>query len=472
MMASFRMNCLCAASTQRIRQNRAGERYPVDADCLCWQRQDGAITLKKRIGMLILSLTMLIHSAVAAEPDQVATRLLDHLEAARIAEAEAMFTPQMAQAVPAESLSTLWNSLGTLKRRGQASTSNHEDMQLVLVPLQFSNGRFVAQVVVDKQEKVAGLMLRPAAPEKAPPPPANANYHDIDFVIPQARGALPGTLSLPNGEGPFPAVVLVHGSGPQDRDETVGPNRPFLDIARGLAAQGIAVLRYDKRSYVRPQDLDGDFNIDDETTDDAVAALAALGADRSIDGKRLFVLGHSQGAMLAPRIAQRSPDLRGAVLWAAPARSLLQIIPEQTRRLLSVDGQLGAKAEEQLAMLDTQIAAALGDREVEASKLPLGVPQSFWKSIEAVDARSDARSLRKPLLLLHGGRDFQVTATDWRMWNESLEGGREVELKEYPALNHLGIAGDGPASPQEYMQPGHVDPVMISDLARWLKAHM
>ncbi|MGO4267796.1 MULTISPECIES: alpha/beta hydrolase [unclassified Stenotrophomonas] len=426
--------------------------------------------MKKRIGMLILSLTMLVHSAVAAEPEQVAARLLDHLEAGRIAEAEAMFTPQMAQAVPAESLSTLWNSLGTLKSRGLAAISTHEGMQLVLVPLQFSNGRFVAQVVVDKQEKVAGLMLRPATPEQAAPAPANASYHEIDFVVPQARGALPGTLSLPKGEGPFPAVVLVHGSGPQDRDETVGPNRPFLDVARGLAAQGIAVLRYDKRSRARPQDLDCDFSIDDETTDDAVAALTALGADRSIDGKRLFVLGHSQGAMLAPRIAQRSPEVRGVVLWAAPARSLLQIIPEQTRRLLSVDGQLGPKAEEQLAMLDTQIAAALGDQEVEASKLPLGAPQSFWKSIEAVDARGDARSLRKPLLLLHGGRDFQVTAIDWRMWNESLEGQQEVQLREYPALNHLGIAGDGPASPQEYMQPGNVDPVMISDLARWLKA--
>ncbi|PZT43430.1 hypothetical protein A7X92_14375 [Stenotrophomonas maltophilia] len=420
--------------------------------------------------MLILSLTMLVHSAVAAEPEQVVARLLDHLEAGRIAEAEAMFTPQMAEAVPAESLSTLWNSLGTLKSRGLAAISTHEGMQLVLVPLQFSNGRFVAQVVVDKQEKVGGLMLRPAAPEQAAPAPANASYHEIDFVVPQARGALPGTLSLPKGEGPFPAVVLVHGSGPQDRDETVGPNRPFLDVARGLAAQGIAVLRYDKRSRARPQDLNGDFSIDDETTDDAVAALTALGADRSIDGKQLFVLGHSQGAMLAPRIAQRSPEVRGVVLWAAPARSLLQIIPEQTRRLLSVDGQLGPKAEEQLAMLDTQIAAALGDQEVEASKLPLGAPQSFWKSIEAIDARGDARSLRKPLLLLHGGRDFQVTAIDWRMWNESLEGQQEVQLREYSALNHLGIAGDGPASPQEYMQPGNVDPVMISDLARWLKA--
>src|SRR5690606_19348563 len=127
--------------------------------------------------------------------------------------------------------------------------------------------------------------------------------------------ALPGTLALPKGKAPgagFPAVVLVHGSGPQDRDETVGANRPFLDIARGLAAQGIAVLRYDKRTQARPQDFAaGDYTVDDETTNDAITAVAALGAAEGIDPDRIHVLGHSQGAMLAPRIAAHSGHVAG-----------------------------------------------------------------------------------------------------------------------------------------------------------------
>jgi dienelactone hydrolase len=120
-------------------------------------------------------------------------------------------------------------------------------------------------------------------------------------------------------------------------------------------------------------------------------------------------------------------------------------------------------------MLDTQISAALGEPKVVPSELPLGIPQSFWKSIEAVDARSDAKELGKPILLLHGGRDFQVTAKDWQLWHEALDGQREVQLKEYPALNHLGIAGSGPASPHEYLHRGQVDPQFIEDIARWLK---
>lgn len=418
----------------------------------------------------MLSLAVLSYSAIAAEPQQVATRLLDNLEAARMADAEAMFTEEMAKAISAKSLGTLWSSLGGLESRGMADVSVHQDMQIVVVPLQFASGRFVAQVLVDKQDRVAGLMLRPAATEKAAPPPADASYSEVDFSVPQLRGALSGTLSHPDGKGPFPAVVLVHGSGPQDRDESIGPNRPFLDIARGLAAQGIAVLRYDKRTYARPQDFRVDFSVDDETTDDAVAALAAVAADPRIDSRRVFVMGHSQGGMLAPRIAHQWSNVRGAILWAAPARTLLQLLPEQSRKLLAVDGELSPGERAQLATLDTQIAAALGEPKVAASELPLGVPQSFWKSIEAVDARRDAKALGKPVLLLHGGRDFQVTTTDWKLWQEAMEGQREVQLKDYPALNHLGIAGSGPASPHEYSQPGHVDPQLIEDVARWLKA--
>ncbi|MEN5005765.1 alpha/beta hydrolase [Stenotrophomonas indicatrix] len=427
--------------------------------------------MSARRSLLAVSLALLSASASAGEPQQVAARLLDHLQAGRTADAEAMLTPQMAAAVPADKLQGLWQSLGELKQRGPAHSSEQQGLHLVEVPLQFASGAVIAQVAVNGQDKVAGLLLRPAPAAKAPPPPADANYSEADFSVPQARGALPGTLSLPKGKGPFPAVVLVHGSGPQDRDETIGGNRPFLDIARGLAAQGIAVLRYDKRTHARPQDFQsGSFNVDDETTDDAIAALSALAADPRIDGKRIFVLGHSQGGMLAPRIASRWPQARGAILWAAPARTLLELLPEQNRYLLSLDGSISAPEQAFLDKLDAQIAAARSETLVPASELPLGVPQTFWKSIEAVNARGDAVALKKPLLMLHGGRDFQVPETDWALWKKALADRRDVQWKAYPALNHIGIAGSGPSSLKEYAQPGHVDGQLIDDVARWVEA--
>uniref|UniRef100_UPI002FDA9163 alpha/beta hydrolase family protein n=1 Tax=Stenotrophomonas cyclobalanopsidis TaxID=2771362 RepID=UPI002FDA9163 len=207
-----------------------------------------------------------------------------------------------------------------------------------------------------------------------------------------------------------------------------------------------------------------------ETTDDAVAALNALAADPRIDGRRVFVLGHSQGGMLAPRIASRWPQVRGAILWAAPARTLLELLPEQNRYLLSLDGDISAPEQAFLDKLDAQIAAARGSAPVAASELPLGVPQTFWKSIEAVNARADAKALRTPLLMLHGGRDFQVPDADWQLWKQALQGRKDVQWQAYPALNHIGVAGTGPSSLKEYAQPGHVDPALIADVARWVEA--
>ena len=427
--------------------------------------------MRLRPSLFAVALAAFSGGALTAEPQQVASQLLDHLQAGRMAEAEAMFTPQMARAVPADKLQGLWHSLGELKQRGAAHSSEQQGVHVVEVPLQFASGAVVAQVAVDAQDKVAGLMLRPAPAAKAAPPPADANYAETEFSVPQARGALPGTLALPKGKGPFPAVLLVHGSGPQDRDETIGASRPFLDIARGLAAQGIAVLRYDKRTHARPQDFHGgSFTVDDETTDDAVAALTALAADPRIDGRRVFVLGHSQGGMLAPRIASRWPQARGAILWAAPARTLLELLPEQNRYLLSLDGDISAPEQAFLDKLDAQIAAARGSAPVAASELPLGVPQAFWKSIEAVNARADAKALRTPLLMLHGGRDFQVPDADWQLWKQALQGRKDVQWQAYPALNHIGVARSGPSSLKEYAQPGHVDPALIADVARWVEA--
>lgn len=412
-------------------------------------------------------------STFAAEPSALATRLLDQLDAGQYSAAEAMFSPQMKAAVPAEKLKAVWESLpaqmGAAGKRGDAQTSEAEGFRIVVIPLDYANGKLQARVALDKDDQIAGFLVQPAAAAPAAAPAADANFIEQDFSVPasgNAKGVLPGTLALPKGNGPFPVVVLVHGSGPQDRDETIGPNRPFLDIARGLAAQGIAVLRYDKRTHARPQDFTGAFSIDDETTDDAVAAVAALASNPHIDPKHIYVLGHSQGGLLAGRIAKAADGkVAGLVLLAAPARPILDLLAEQNRYLLSLDGTISPDEQAHLKTLDASIAEVR--RNPDATLMNL--PGRFWQQLEAVDPINDVRASQLPVLLLQGGRDFQVIDADWQRWNTALQGDRYT-FYHYPALNHLGITGEGKGSLQDYEQPGHVDSTLINDIAQWVKA--
>ena len=409
-----------------------------------------------------------------AAPVGVATQLLDHMDAGDYAAAEAMFTPQMAQAVPADKLQAVWESLpkqaGRAQGRGEATVSGQGGVHVVVVPLQYANAALVAKVAVQADGTVAGFLIQPAPPPAAAPA-ADAGFSERGFEF----AGLPGTLAMPDGASaaaPVPAVVLVHGSGPHDRDETIGPNRPFLDIAHGLAADGIAVLRYEKRTRARPQDFAGDtFTMDGETTADAVAAVAALRGVAGIDPARVYVLGHSQGGMLAPRIARQSGEVAGLAMLAAPARPLLDLLLEQNRYLVGLDGTVDPAEQAHLDRLGAQVDAVRGAGTVALADSPMGLPANYWRTFETVDPVADARATDVPLLLLQGGRDIQVVDADWRLWQAAFANDPRASLHHYPALNHLGIAGEGPGNIAEYQQSGQVDATLIADIAAWIHAH-
>lgn len=443
----------------------------------------------KRLETMLLAFAMAIPFTVIAQdtpptpqPDAtaIALQLLDRLDARDYAAAETAFGPQMAAAVPAEKLQEVWESLpklaGDATGRGEPVVAAQDGVQQVAIPLHFAKGELVAKVVVATDGSIVGFLVQPPAAPAAPPPAADADFGETDFGIGDGERALPGTLAMPKTQAPeagFPAVVLVHGSGPQDRDESIGPNKPFLDIARGLAAQGIAVLRYEKRTKARPQDFaDGKVTIDSETTDDAVAAVDALRNTPGIDPARVFVLGHSQGAMMAPRIAQHSGHVAGLILLAAPARPLLDILLEQNKRLAVLDdGKTSPEESARLDALKQQVAAVRGGGDVPVAQSPMGQPAAYWRSTDAVDPVAEAKAVALPMLILQGARDIQVVDADWQRWKAAFHADPGVTFKLYPALNHLGIAGEGDGNLAEYAKPGHVDAALIADVAAWIGAH-
>jgi len=433
--------------------------------------------------LLMLGVGLLLSGRVAAQDaprvdgGDVALRLLDHLDAGRYADAEAMFTAEMAAAVPADKLKAVWESLpaqaGEARGRGEPVVASVDGRPTVQVPLHYAKAELVAKLVLAADGSIAGFLIQPAtAPAVVAPVAVDAAYLERDFSVGDGERALAGTLAMPKGAGPFPAVVLVHGSGPHDRDETIGPNKPFLDIARGLAAQGVAVLRYEKRTKARPQDFaQGAFGVDDETTNDAVLAVAALRQAEGIDPARVFVLGHSQGGMMAPRIAAVSGHVAGLVLLAAPARPLLDIVIEQNRRLAVLDDRKTSDAErDAITALIEQVRVTRDPKTNPSTRTVLAQPAAYWRSIDAVDAVAEAKAVGLPMLVLQGSRDIQVVDADWGRWRGAFHADKRVTFKLYDGLNHLGMTGEGGGSLAEYNVPGHVDQTLVNDVAAWIKA--
>jgi uncharacterized protein len=418
-------------------------------------------------------------STAWADTDVCSGRSADILHALQqgdYAAATTHFNARMKAALDGARLEQVWTQVlprqfGAFDRAGDTRVSPLGAGTLAETPLHFANQWLVMRVGCDAQGQVDGLRF---APGDAPTGAEVLGPGERSLSVSTPWGPLPGVLTLPSGQGPFPAVVLVAGSGPNDRDETVGANKPFRDIAQGLAAAGIASLRYDKRSRVYGPRMtqDGEATINHEVTDDALAAVKLLGAQSGVDPHRLFVLGHSLGAYMAPRIGQRAPQLAGLVLLAGSARPLLDVIAQQARE----QGKLQGLGDEQIQQKEQSIAAEQRWlATADASRPPPGLfgnaPQGYWLSLRDYDAVAVARALSMPMLILQGGSDFQVSPTqDYERWQSGLAGRKQVSFHLYAGLGHLFTPAGKTGTLADYQVPAHVDGGVIRDIAQWIKA--
>lgn len=399
-------------------------------------------------------------------------------------EAYKQFDSTMKSAMPEAKLREVWTALpaqlGPFKRIIGTRLEKAPPYFAVYVTTEFEKATVDIKVVYNSDNEVSGLWFVPTQAQSPTSyqPPAYAksdSFTEKEVTIGTGEWQLPGTLTIPKGSGPFPAVVLVHGSGPNDRDETFGPNKPFRDLAWGLASNGVAVLRYDKRTKVYPQKmvaLQG-LTVKEEVVDDAVAAAQLLSKQEKIDPKRVFVLGHSLGGILAPRIAKADPDIDGIIVMAGSARPVDDVILEQLNYVSSLGGKLSAENQAKLDELKKQIARIKSpdlSKDTPASELPLGVPATYWLDLRGYNPAQAAQGIHRPMLVLQGGRDYQVTEQDFNIWKRCLADRDNVTFKLYPDLNHLFFTGKGKATPAEYEQPGHVSAGVINDIAGWVKS--
>ena len=412
-----------------------------------------------------------------------AREVVENLVAGKFAAVEATYDEDMKVAMPAGELANTWKTIaeqiGTYQKIADVQVDSFDGYPRVIVTCQFTKSDLWVRTIFGLDGTLAGLRLAPVereVPWSAPPYADTKAFHEQALTVVNGKFELPGTLTLPTGSGPFPAVVLVQGSGPHDEDESIGPNKPFKDLAWGLASHGVAVLRYVKRTkqYGAASSANPDtFTVDDETVSDARAAVALVAKQTGVDPKRVYVLGHSLGGMMAPRIATGDAQVAGIIILAGTTRPLEDVILDQLHYIKALPGGDTARMYQQMKQAEAA-KAQIEDPALKAGTMVdvMGtkIPASYWLDLRNYQPAEAAAKLTIPILVLQGGRDYQVTKPDYEKFQKALAGHTNATLKWYPTMNHLFIEGSKPSAPQEYGILGHVSEQVVNDIVSWAMA--
>jgi uncharacterized protein len=419
---------------------------------------------------------------------QQATSLVHDLATGRFAAVEERFDSKMAKELPQEKLSSMWNEFATQAGPFQQVVANDLTVepggyQVVTLLCTFERNKQASTLVTfDKSGHIAGLYFGPQATEEpsqwTPPTYADSKrFHEIPLDVSHGLWHLPGTLTLPDGDGPFPAAVLVPGSPPVDQDETVGPNKVFKDLAWGLASRGVAVLRYTKRTHQFGAGLGAgqisSFSLREELLDDAHAALNALAPRSDIDHRHTYLLGHSLGGIAVSKLAAANPQIAGIVVMGTPAGELLTALIARTESA----SQGGQPDQETSTMIGTLTKLRDGRFATGDTVDLLGQTTvvSYWDSLRNFQPGTTVAGLRIPALIIVGGHDAEVTHDDFDQWKRALAKRDDDTVNLYPDVFHLFMPStstkEGQDSPDDWTRPAHVTSQVVQDAASWILSH-
>ena len=301
-----------------------------------------------------------------------------------------------------------------------------------------------------------------------------------DIVVNKgSKYPLNGELMVPEGEGPFKAVVLIQGSGPSDRDETIFGNKPFKDIAEYLCDNGIASIRYDKRTFVYGKQMVkedvGGITVKEEVIEDAVSATNLLRNDSRIASDQIFLLGHSLGASLAPRIHAEGGNYAGLLMLAGTARGLDEVIIDQTNDSLSQLNAflrwIGNKQAKKLSKKFEEMKT-IDENTARRTKIMGNVYAWYIKEMNEHPVSNYLPSINIPVFVVQGEKDFQVSIEkDFNRFKEMSKNNDLITFKTYPTLNHLfmpSVYGRIRNFKKEYSIPAHVDEEVLGDIVNFI----
>lgn len=322
----------------------------------------------------------------------------------------------------------------------------------------FEKNKIDIQITINEKEKIIGFYLLPHKEFK------NQNPLNTYLTIKSIDIELTGTLLIPQNNKKK-LVIFIHGSGAQDRDESIFENKPFKDIAEKLYLSGISSYRFDKRTFLYPNSLNENSTIDDEVTNDVLNVINFFKKDSIFKEFEIILIGHSFGGYLLPRIKNKTNYVSKLIFLAANSRPIDKLILEQYQYLYTINpseilGNEINKIKEKIEFLNSKKFNLQSPKE----KLPLNLPAYYWKSILDYDLEKEIKNIKTPVMIIQGERDYQVTMKDFIIWKKLLKNNNKNYFKVYPKLNHIFMEGEGLSKPDEYLFKGVVSDLLIKDI--------
>ena len=307
----------------------------------------------------------------------------------------------------------------------------------------------------------------------------NNQNTELDTVVQTGKYKLPAKVVLPKTKN-FPIVIMLAGSGPQDKDVSIGPNKLFRDISEGFLKNNIASIRYDKRTLTYGAEIMKEYDslsIEKETIEDALSAVALAVALAktfpNVDKSNIWIMGHSLGAMFAPAVGANK-SVKGIIMLAGSSRNFEDIALEQYEYIYSLDTTQTAIKKE-ITNLKTKIQNLkqidkTNKTTTSPKDLPFSLPQNYWLSLQKNSPEKFAKALlQKPVLVLQGEKDYQVLMKDFELLKILFQKHKKASFISYPALNHSFMESKGAKGvPADYMVAGKFSEKVIKDMADFI----
>lgn len=409
----------------------------------------------------------------------VAQKFLGNLSSGDFGGAVRAFSWDLAGTLNQYWLKVIWESVQ--KQNGKymgcynTYTDRVTDEVLIYQECRFEQIDKQLKLVFDKENKIKSIHFVPARPTVMYEIPTYVDLSfmvETDVTIRSGKYNLQATFTYPMNGTHFPTIVMVAGEGPCDMDVSKGPNKFFKDLACGFAMNGIASLRFNKRTYQYPEVNDAPltgFTPNEEIIEDAIAAVRSAKSILAVDTTRVFLLGHGLGAHLLPLIAQTTKP-KGMMLIGAPGLPYEDVVYNTQTYINNIAGTSTLEMQDLVSLKERVDSVKLlnDSSDFAPYELPLEMPVSYWMFLKNYNAVKTATALNLPMFFIYSGRDFQTTAADMEVWKKAMANKNNVQFKFYENLNYYLHFGDKPSTPDEYIQKKQASKVAIDEMSKFV----